>query len=271
MAKHTFHPEISMNNRIISKAVSTIVASVFILVASIMTTPVFALDAAQKSEFEALIRSYLLKNPEILVEAQEALEKKRALEASLKIKRTLSEKSALIFNSKNQFEIGNPDADVVVVEFFDYNCSFCKRAMNDMNKLLKEDTNLKFVLKELPILSEGSISAHKISTAVGHLEPDRYEEFHNKLLGSNGQKNDKRALKLADSMGLDIKKILAYSKKDSVIDGFREVNSLANDLGMNGTPSYVIGDEVIFGALGYDVLKTKIDKLRECGGTTTSC
>ena len=202
---------------------------------------------------------------------QKSLEEKQALEASFKIKRTLDEKGDLVFNSKHQFEIGNPNADVTVVEFFDYNCTFCKRAMSDMNKLLKEDAKLKFVLKELPILSESSVNAHKISAAVGHLAPKRYEEFHNKLLGANGQKNGKRALKLADSMGLDIKKILAYSKKDSVVDGFREVNSLANDLGMNGTPSYVIGDEVIFGALGYEVLKAKIDKLRKCGGDTTTC
>ena len=260
-----------MNFISIGKAVSTIVAAAFIFVATNLTTPVFALDATQNSEFEALIRSYLLKNPEILLEMQDSLEKKRALEASVKVQRTLAEKNDLVFNSKNQFEIGNPNADVTVVEFFDYNCTFCKRAMSDMNRLLKEDAQLKFVLKELPILSEGSVSAHKISAAVGHLTPDRYEEFHNKLLGASGQKNGKRALKLADSMGLDIKQILAYSKKDSVVDGFREVNTLANDLGMNGTPSYVIGDEVIFGALGYDVLKAKIDKLRKCGGDTATC
>lgn len=260
-----------MNFKSIGKAVSTTVAAAFILVATSLTSPVYAIDAAQKSEFEALIRSYLLENPEILVEMQSTLETKQALEASLKVKRTLSEKSDLVFNSKNQFEIGNPDADVTVVEFFDYNCGFCKRAMTDMNKLLKEDAKLKFVLKELPILSEGSVNAHKISSAVGHLAPGRYEEFHNKLLGANGQKNGVRALKLADTMGLDVKKILAFSKNDSVVDGFREVNSLANDLGMNGTPSYVIGDEVIFGALGYDVLKAKIEKLRSCGGKTTTC
>ncbi len=260
-----------MNFKSIGKAVSAIFAAAFIFTATSLTTPVFALDAAQKSEFETLIRDYLLKNPGILLEMQDSLEKQQALEASLKVQRTLSEKSDLVFNSKHQFEIGNPDADVTVVEFFDYNCAFCKRAMTDMNRLLKEDAKLKFVLKELPILSEGSVNAHKISAAVGHLAPERYEEFHNKLLGANGQKNGKRALKLADSMGLDIKKILDYSKNDSVVDGFREVNSLANDLGMNGTPSYVIGDEVIFGALGYDVLKAKIDKLRKCGGNTTTC
>lgn len=256
-----------MNFNKIGKAISTFAMVAFMLVATNLNAPSFALDAKQKSEFEALIRSYLLENPEILLEAQDALEKKRALEASLKVKLTLTEKSDLVFNSENQFEIGNPKADITVVEFFDYNCAFCKRAMNDMNRLLKEDAQLKFVLKELPILGDSSVTAHKISAAVGHLAPKRYEEFHNKLLGANGPKNGKRALKLADSMGLDIAKILTYSQKESVLDGFREVNNLATDLGMNGTPSYVIGDEVIFGALGYEVLKTKITNLRKCGNT----
>ncbi len=256
-----------MNFFNISNAVrSFVMAAVIALVASIPSTG-FAMEAAQKAEFEALIRSYLLENPEIILEMQDALEKKRALEASLKVKRVLSERRDLVFASTNQSEIGNPKADVTVVEFFDYNCAFCKRALGDMKRLLKEDANLKFVMKELPILSEGSVNAHKISVAVGKLAPKRYEEFHEKLLGANGQKNGKRALKLAESMGLDIAKILNYSKKNDVLNGFREVNSLATDLGMNGTPSYVIGDEVIFGALGYDVLKAKIENLRKCGDT----
>ncbi len=233
-------------------------------------TPSVALDAAQKAEFEALIRAYILENPEILMEAQQALEKRQALAQKEQAKKALAEQSELIFASKNQFEIGNPKADVTVVEFFDYNCAFCKRAMADMNKLLKHDTSLKFVMKELPILSEGSVTAHRISIAVGRLAPEKYSEFHQKLLISPGHKDGKRALKLAETMGLDIKKILAASKQDDVNEAFREVNGLANVLGMNGTPSYVIGDEVIFGALGFNVLKAKIDNVRKCGSTICS-
>ena len=259
-----------MNFNTIGKAISTFLMATLFVMATSFTSPSYALDAAQKSEIEALIRSYLLKNPEILIEVQDALEKKRAIEASAKVEQVLSEKRDLVFASENQFEIGNPKADVTVVEFFDYNCAFCKRALGDMQRLLKEDANLKFVMKELPILGENSVTAHRISVAVGKLTPKRYEEFHQKLLGANGSKNGERALKLAESMGMDIRKILDYSKRDSVVDGFREVNNLATDLGMNGTPSYVIGDEVIFGALGYDVLKEKITNLRKCG-KTVSC
>ena len=254
-----------MNFRNICKSAGTVFVAALMLMVTSLTTPTRALEPAQKAEIEALIRSYILENPEILLEAQDALEKKRALAASLKVKKVLSEQRDLIFSSKNQFEIGNPDADVAVVEFFDYNCPFCKRAMADMDRLLKEDKNLKFVLKELPILSEGSVSAHRVSVAVGRLYPEKYAKFHRALLGANGQKNGKRAMQLADKMGLDIRKILAASKEESVNDAFREVNNMATDLGMNGTPSYVIGNEVLFGALGYKVLKAKIDNLRKCG------
>ncbi len=250
-------------------AVMTLVAAAVISTAG-MTAPSHALDAAQKAEFEALIRSYILKNPEILVEAQKALEAKRDQAKKARTAKALSDEHDLIFSSKNQFEIGNPKGDIAVVEFFDYNCAFCKRAMGDMTRLLKGDKELKFVLKELPILSEASARAHRISVALGRLYPEKYAEFHQKLLGGNGLKDDKRAIKLAKEMGLDVAKIVEASNDPSVTDAFREVNTLATKLGMNGTPSYVIGDEVIFGALGYNVLKKKIENVRKCGSTTCS-
>ncbi len=263
------HLEIKMKFLNIGKSIGALVVAAFLVIAAGLTMPAKAFDAAQKAEIEALIHSYIINNPEIILEAQDALEKKRALATKLKVKQTLEKQHDLIFASKNQYEIGNPDADVTVVEFFDYNCAFCKRAMSDMNKLLKKDKNLKFVLKELPILSEASVAAHRVSAAVGTLSPKSYGEFHRRLLGASGQKNGKRALQLAEKMGLDIKKILELSKKEEINDGFREVNTLATNLGMNGTPSYVIGDEVIFGALGYDVLKAKIDKARKCNSSAT--
>lgn len=256
-----------MNFLNIGKSIGALFMAAFLVFASGVSAQAF--DASQKAEIETLIRSYILENPEIILEAQQALEKKQALEAKVRVKQTLEAQHDLIFASEHQYEIGNPDADVTVVEFFDYNCAFCKRAMNDMNKLLETDKNLKFVLKELPILSEGSVTAHRISAAVGKIAPEKYGEFHRRLLGAKGHKDGKRALQLADKMGLDIKAIVKYSQQEKVNDGFREVNALANDLGMNGTPSYVIGDEVIFGALGYDVLKAKIENARQCNETTT--
>ena len=240
------------------------------MLTAIPTTPALAIDEAEKAQVEQIIRDYLLENPEIMVEVQQALEAKQQAEAKERATKALVENQEAIFKSANQGVIGNADGDVTVVEFFDYNCSFCQRAMQDMNALLEGDQKLKFVMKELPILSAGSVDASRVSTAVYRLYPEKYGEFHNQLLALQGQKDGKRAAQIAATMGMDIEKIEAESQKDDVVDAFREANELANALGINGTPSYVIGDEVVFGALGEQVLREKIGNMRKCGKTVCS-
>ena len=249
---------------------NTLAALAVSLSAPSFVNSAFALDPADTPAIEKIVREYLLKNPEIFLEIQQALEVKQQQQAKEKATKTLAENSETIFNSVNQASIGNKQGDVKVVEFFDYNCSFCQRAMGDMNTLLGEDKNLHFIMKELPILSEGSVEAHRISTAVYRLFPDQYEQFHNALLGSPGQKDANRALRVAQEMKLDIDAINNESQKSNVLGAFREVNQLATSLGINGTPSYVIGDEVIFGALGANVLRSKIENVRKCGKTVCS-
>jgi len=236
-----------------------------VMLVFIPPAPAFALDDADKTQVEQIIRDYLLKNPEIMVEVQQALEAKQQAQAKERAAKALAENQETIFESPNQGVIGNADGDVTVVEFFDYNCSFCQRAMQDMNALLEGDKKLKFVMKELPILSAGSVDASRVSTAVYRLYPEQYGEFHNQLLALQGQKDGARAMQIASTMGMDAAKIEAESQKDDVVDAFREANELANALGINGTPSYVIGDEVVFGALGEQVLREKIGNMRKCG------
>lgn len=225
------------------------------------------MNTNEKEAIEQLVRDYLLKNPELMLEVQQALEVKQKHEASEKATIALANNQETIFNSKNQGLIGNPDGDVTVVEFFDYNCGYCQRAMNDMNALLSEDSKLKFIMKELPILSQGSVDAGRISTAIYRLSPEKYGEFHRELLSQQGPKDGNRALMIAAQLGLDIDTLQVEAAKDDVVDAFREVNDLATKLGINGTPSYVIGDEVVFGALGAEVLKEKISNMRKCGST----
>ena len=226
-----------------------------------------ALDPTDRPEIEKIIREYLLANPQLMLEVQQALEVQQREEASKRAAEALSLNSDAIFNSPNQGIIGNADGDVTVVEFFDYNCGFCQRAMEDMNALLGDDSNLKFVMKELPILSEGSVEASRISTAVYRLYPGKYAEFHNTLLASPGQKDGNRALRVAQTLEMDINALNEEAQKNDVLSAFREANDLATALGINGTPSYVIGDEVLFGALGREVLAEKIENVRKCGKT----
>ena len=180
---------------------------------------------------------------------------------------SVKEHSAAIFTSPRQVTLGNPQGDVTVVEFFDYNCSYCKRAMSDMLDLLKNDGKLKFVLKEFPVLGDGSMQAAQVAAAVRMQDKTggkKYLEFHQKLLGGRGQADKTRALAAAKEAGLDIARIEKDMASDEVKATIEENFKLAEALGLNGTPSYIVGSDVVVGAVGLNTLKEKINSAR-CG------
>ena len=237
------------------------IATAFVLCASAINIPPLtanAQEAGNRQEIELIIREYLLEHPELLVEMQGALEARENQKVAASQKKALKEKHDIIYASANQIEIGDPNAKVTVVEFFDYNCGFCLRALDDMNRLIQSDKSVRFVLKEFPVLGEGSVGAHRVSLAVSRLMPEKYGDFHVQLLALSGPKDSERAIQLAMSMGADEAALRSEMEKPFVVDAFRETYELADDLGINGTPSYVIGDEVIFGAVGYDQLEQKV-------------
>ena len=240
------------------------------LLGAALVTPVLAQDKLDRSAVEEIVREYLLANPGILYEMQAAYEARQEAERKAKSAAALAERRDEVFSSPYQTEIGNPDADVTVVEFFDYNCSYCARALEDMNTLLAEDPNLKFVLKEVPIIRPESVGAHRVSLAVYALAPEKYGEFHNRFFAVPGVKTDEAGLKIAVEMGLDADAVREAANDDSVTETFKRGTELAEALGVTGTPSYVVGDEFVFGALGADVLRQKIASLRECGKTACS-
>jgi protein-disulfide isomerase len=167
-----------------------------------------------------------------------------------------------LFSSPRQVVLGNPAGDVTLVEFFDYNCTYCKRAHADMVRLIESDKNVKVVLKEFPVLGEGSVEAAQVGAAVNILAPDRYGEFHDKLINERGQVNGKRALAVVGELGLDVEAIKKKMQSPEVRAALQEAFDLANRLSLSGTPSYVTPKEVIVGAVGYDALKEKLDAAR---------
>jgi protein-disulfide isomerase len=143
----------------------------------------------QRGEIERIIKDYLLKHPELLQEVMSELEKRQTAADAEKHRGAIKELSATIFNSSRQVTLGNLQGDVTVVEFFDYNCGYCKRAMTDMLDLLKVDGKVRFVLKEFPVLGEGSMQAAQVAVAVRMQDKTggkKYLEFHQKLLASRG-------------------------------------------------------------------------------------
>lgn len=226
------------------------------------------LSDADRAQIEGVVREYILKNPELIEEALVILEAKRKAEEAAKRKEMLSKNGEMLFNSTRQVVLGNPEGDVTVVEFFDYNCGVCRRAFNDMQRILKEDGNVRFVLKEFPILGRGSNEAARVAIALNLTAPEKYGEFHNLMFSQRGTANEARALATVEKLGVDMAALRANMNAPEVIATVEEVYALANGLGLNGTPSYVIGDEVYGGLIGHAKMKSAIAGVRECGQVT---
>ncbi|OIQ68188.1 disulfide bond formation protein D precursor [mine drainage metagenome] len=223
----------------------------------------------QRGEIETIVRNYLIAHPEVLEEAMTELNKRQAAAEAEKHEASVAKNSDTIFNSPRGVVLGNKDGDVTFVEFFDYNCGYCKRAMADMLDLLKSDPKLKVVLKEFPVLSQGSVEAAQVAVAVRMQDPSgkKYLDFHQKLLGGRGPAAKARAIAAAKDAGLDIGRIEKDLASPEVRATIEENFKLAEAMGMNGTPSYVIGKQIVVGAVGLDGLKEKIGVAR-CGKAT---
>jgi protein-disulfide isomerase len=219
----------------------------------------------QRGEIEKIIKDYLLKHPEVLQEAMAELEKKQAVAESEKARSAVKTHSEAIFNSPRQVTLGNPQGDVTFVEFFDYNCGYCKRALTDMVELMGKDPKLKVVLKEFPVLGPSSVDAAQVAVAVRMQDKTgkKYLEFHQKLLTGRGQVDKAKALATAKEIGLDMARLDKDLKSDEVAKTLEESMKLAEALGLNGTPSYVIGNDVVIGAVGLSTLSQKIQAARQ--------
>lgn len=245
-------------------AASAMLAMTFLSAAA----PAIALDDQQKKEMGAFIREYLVQNPEILAEVQTALEAKQQSDRVEQATKAVADNKDVIFSSPTDITLGNPKGDVTVVEFFDYNCSYCKHAMNDMDNIIAKDSNIRFVLKEFPILGADSMAAHRVSNAVRILAPEKYAKFHRDLLGGQAHASEATAIKVASAMGIDeaaIRKTMAANPNDELV---RQAYALANSIGITGTPTYVVGDEAVFGAVGLASIEGKVANVRACGKAT---
>jgi protein-disulfide isomerase len=230
----------------------------------------FSLSASDKKEVEQIIRDYLMKNPELLRDVMQELERKMAAEENERRSGALKELGKLIYDSPRGVVVGNPKGDVTVVEFFDYNCGYCKRAMDDMMKLISADPKLKFVLKEFPVLGQGSLDAAKVGIALHMQDKDgkKYLKFHQTLLSGRGQVDGDKAKAAAKEAGADMAKLEADLKSPEIDASLQESGKLADALGINGTPSYVLPNEVLPGAVGVAELQKRVQSVRKCGKAT---
>jgi protein-disulfide isomerase len=223
-------------------------------------------NATQQDEIRKIIRDYLVKNPEVIQEAIQELERRQKdaeREARLKI---LQDKTGPLFTSKHDGVFGNPNGDVTIVEFFDYNCGYCKRALVDLQKLIAEDKNLKVVTKDFPVLGQSSIDAAVVAVAAKQqLATEKLWAFHQKLLSGRGQVGRQQALDAAKEQGVDMARLQKDMENQQIREAIHQNVQIADALGMTGTPSYVLGDDVVIGAVGVDELRQRVGNVRKCG------
>ncbi len=228
-----------------------------------------AAASPEEAKVQSIMRDYLTKNPEILVEMTTELDKRQAVDQADKQAKAISENADQIFRSKVAHVAGNPDGDVTVVEFFDYNCSYCRRALPDVVKLVKAASKVRLVLKELPIFGEESEDAAKLALASD--KQGKYFEMHQKLLAEPGKADKEKALRIAKDIGLDVDRLQKDADDPSIKQALDESRALAEKLSLQGTPLYLIGDRVLPGAPDdlYDQLKEKVSEVRKDGCATT--
>ncbi|KRA42590.1 DsbA family protein [Devosia sp. Root635] len=213
-----------------------------------------------------LIESYLMSDPKILQRMSVALDTTLQAEERSQAMTAIASMQDAIFNDPGQVVLGNPEGDVTLVEFFDYNCGYCRAALPDMATLLAEDPDLRVVLKEFPILSNESIDAARVAVLVGDADVD-YWTFHETLFTSRSQVDKQVALAAAADLGLSPVSLELDMGTEAVSQTIQTSYEIARALNITGTPTYIIGNEIIPGAIGLDELRARIANMRACGET----
>lgn len=201
---------------------------------------------AQRAQIEAIIKDYLVKNPEILMDVQKALDQKMETARNEAMSKALSANSQSLYKDAAAPMGGNAKGNVTVVEFFDYNCGYCRKAIDDVTKLIDSDKNVRVVFKDFPIFGKDSEGAARV--AIASKLQGKYFELHKALLTHEGKNTEEAALELAKGLGLDVAKLKKDMASPDVQKELDANHALAEKLGIQGTPHFFIGDKIIPGA-----------------------
>ena len=220
----------------------------------------------QTRDIEKIVHDYLVAHPEVIVEAMRALDEKQASEEKARQENVIAENRKAIYDDPDSFVAGNPNGNVTIVEFFDYQCGYCKRSFEPLMDTLRKDGNVRLVLKEFPILGPESLSA--THAAIAAKRQGKYFEFHQAMFRHKGGLTDAKIMEIAASVGIDTAK-LRKDMADPAIEKQIERNyDLARALEIKGTPGFIIGDKVTAGALdGAEFAAEVKDARARCGAS----
>jgi protein-disulfide isomerase len=235
-----------------------------LLLAFLLLAPTWAaepLSPAQKEEVEKIMRDYFLAHPEFMVEVLHAAEAKLKEEKAEESKLLIAAKQGELFHDETAPIGGNPNGDVTIVEFFDYRCPYCKQVEPSLEALIKEDPKLRIVYKEFPVLGPASIYASRMALAARM--QGKYAAFHDAMMAAKGQIAEETILKVAKSVGLDMDKAKADMRAPEIEDQLKRNYTLAQELDIQGTPAFVVGNKLIPGATDIDNLKKLVAAARK--------
>ena len=221
-----------------------------------------SLTPLQIEEVESIIEEYLVDNPEILIRAMNAYRAKQKRADMERQARILAHMDKELRHNPNSPVAGNPQGDITIVEFFDYRCQDCKMVLPMIKKLLEADSNIRVVFKELPILGPDSVIASQAAIAVWKFAPEKYMRFHIAMMNSRGKVTEKKVFRLADDIGVDSDKLRQWLKDPAIEKELASTSRIAEALGISGTPAFVIGDQVVPGAIDEETLNQMVAELR---------
>ncbi len=229
-----------------------------------LSVPALAADAltdAQKKEVEAIVEKVLMENPKLIMDSVEKFQTEQMEKQRVEQQGKISEFVKTLDTNLAAYTAGNPKGDVTVVEFFDYNCGYCKKAFTEVNKLIEEDKDVHVIFFEMPILGPQSTAAARWSMAAA--KQGKYFDFHRAAMQFTGPKTEENLEDLAKKAGLDIAKA-KKDKDDPSVDQQIEANiGKAQELGFSGTPGFIIGENPVFGYLEYDAMKSAVKMVRD--------
>ena len=217
----------------------------------------------ERATFRAEIRAYLLENPEVIMEAVQILETRRAEQAAQAELALFRDNREEIYNDGVSYIGGNPDGDVTIVEFLDYRCGYCKRAFPSVEQLLESDGNIRFIVKEFPILGEASVLASRYALSVKFSAGDEaYKQVHDKLMLHNGDINEGYLARLSRELGVDHGDVAARMDSQEVLDVIAANRQLGQKLAIQGTPSFVMGENFVRGFVELDQMRAIVESIR---------
>ncbi|EPX80401.1 DsbA family protein [Salipiger mucosus] len=217
----------------------------------------------QREAFRAEVRSYLLDNPEVIMEAVSQLEARQAEQQAQADDQLVADNADALFRDGYSWVGGNPDGDVTIVEFSDYRCGYCRKAFPEVNELIESDGNIRFVLKEFPILGEASVTSSRFAIATMMEEGDEaYGQVHDALMTLEQNPSEPVLRRLAETLGLDADAILARMGDEEITRRIQETRQLASQMQINGTPSFVLGGEMVRGYVPLEAMREMVEQAR---------